>query len=124
MLSTAKSANVGFSQEVQLFALPTNPDNEPYTENSFYKFRKKLFWATVCKIFWPTLSVCDVGVLCQMVGRIKMKLGTQVGLGTGHIVLDEDQAPPPPKGHRPPNFRPISVAAKWLHGSRCHLVWS
>ena len=23
-----------------------------------------------------------------------------------------------------PNFRPISVAAKWLHGSRCHLVWS
>ena len=24
----------------------------------------------------------------------------------------------------PPNFRPISVAAKWLHRSRCHLVWS
>jgi len=70
------------------------------------------------------LSVCDVGVLCQMVRRIKMKLGTQVGLCTGHIVLDEDQAPPPPKGHRPPNFWPISVAAKWLHGSRCHLVWS
>jgi len=22
-----------------------------------------------------------------------------------------------------PNFWPISVAAKWLHGSRCHLVW-
>ena len=31
---------------------------------------------------------------------------------------------PSPKGHRPPNFRSISVAAKWLHGSRCHLVWS
>jgi len=27
-----------------------------------------------------------------------------------------------PKEARPPNFRPISVAAKWLHGSRCHLV--
>ena len=24
---------------------------------------------------------------------------------------------------KPPNFWPISVAAKWLHGSRCHLVW-
>jgi len=30
---------------------------------------------------------------------------------------------PPPKGHSLTNFRPISVAAKWLHGSRCHLVW-
>ena len=30
---------------------------------------------------------------------------------------------PSPKGAQPPNFRPISVAAKWLHGSRCHLVW-
>ena len=28
-----------------------------------------------------------------------------------------------PKGAQTPNFRPISVAAKWLHGSRCHLVW-
>ena len=32
---------------------------------------------------------------------------------------------PLPKGHSPPpNIRPISVAAKWLRGSRCHLVWS
>ena len=28
-----------------------------------------------------------------------MKLGTQVGLGPGHIVLNGDPAPPPPKGH-------------------------
>jgi len=42
-----------------------------------------------------------------------------------HIVLDGDPAPPLPKGHSPPpNFRPIPVAAKWLHGSRCQLVWS
>jgi len=27
------------------------------------------------------------------------------------------------KGHSPPNFRPISVVAKWLYGLRCHLVW-
>jgi len=61
----------------------------------------------------------------QTVGRIKMKLGMQVGFGPGHIVLDGDPAPPPQKGHNPlTNFRPISVAAKWLHGSRCHLAWS
>jgi len=30
-----------------------------------------------------------------------MKLGVQVGLGPGHIVLDGDPAPPPPKGHNP-----------------------
>jgi len=29
----------------------------------------------------------------QTVGRINMKLGTQVGLGPGHIVLDGDPAP-------------------------------
>ena len=28
-----------------------------------------------------------------------MKLGKQVGLGTGHIVLDRNPASPPPKGH-------------------------
>ena len=38
MLSTAKSANIGSSQVVQLFAPPTNPAR---AENSFYKFRKK-----------------------------------------------------------------------------------
>jgi len=31
----------------------------------------------------------------QMVGWIKMKLGMQVGLGLGHIVLDGDAAPSP-----------------------------
>jgi len=43
----------------------------------------------------------------QMVGRIKMNLGMQVGLGPGHIVLDGDPAPPPPRGHSPhPIFGP------------------
>jgi len=40
----------------------------------------------------------------QTVGRIKMKLGVQVGLGPGHIVLDGNPAPPPPKGHSPTQF--------------------
>jgi len=49
MLSTAKSANVGFSQVVQLFAPPTNPAYAAHAENSFYKFRKKFFWvSTMC----------------------------------------------------------------------------
>jgi len=30
-----------------------------------------------------------------------MKLGMQVGLGPGHIVLHGDTAPPLPKGHKP-----------------------
>ena len=51
-----------------------------------------------------------------------MKLGMQVGLNPGHIVLDGDPAPLPRKGAEPPNFRPIYVVAKRLDGLRCHLV--
>jgi len=71
------------------------------------------------------LSVClsVTLVYCgQTVGRIKMKLDTQVGLGPGHIVLNGDPGPPSPKGHTP-NFQPMSVVAKWLVGLTCHLVW-
>jgi len=70
------------------------------------------FWATVCKTVRPMLSArcpvlsCPVlsvtFVHCgQTVGRIKMKLGTQVGLVPGHIVLGGDPAPPPLKRHSP-----------------------
>jgi len=70
------------------------------------------FWATVCKTVRPmllsvVLSVCPVCVTLvycgQTVERIKMKLGTQVGLSPGHIVLDGDPAPLP-KGTQPPEF--------------------
>jgi len=50
-----------------------------------------------------------------------MALVMEVGLGTGHIVVDGDPAPPLLKGHSR-HFWPISVVAKWLDGSRCHLV--
>jgi len=50
-----------------------------------------------------------------------MKLGMQLGLGPGHIVLDGDPAPPSTKGAKPPNFGPYAVA-KRLHRLRCHLV--
>jgi len=100
----------------------------------------------------------SVHVYCgQTAGWTNTPLGTEVGLGSGYIVLDGDPvAPrngyssppmfsahlycghghpsqphcvrwgpscPPPKGAQHPNFWPISVAAKWLHGSRCDLVW-
>jgi len=88
------------------------------------------FWATVCKKVHPMLSdhylsclsVCNVGVCGQTFGWIKMKLGIEVGLGQGDIVLDGHPAPPP-KGHSPsPNFRSMSVVAKRLDGSRCFLL--
>jgi len=72
------------------------------------------FRATVCKTVRLMLSVrcpvcLSVGLfvclsVClsvtflhcgQTVGRIKMKLGMQVGLGPGHIVLGGDPAPLP-----------------------------
>ena len=130
------------------------------------------YQTVVCLFVCPVLSVTFVH--CgQTVGQTKMKLGVQVGLSHGHIVLDRDPAPPLPKGHSPhpifcpyllqpngcmdkdvtwcgarpqprrlcvrwrphstvprkggrahlPNFRPISIVAKRLHASRCHLVW-
>jgi len=57
----------------------------------------------------------------QMAGWIKMPLGRKVGLGPGNIVFDADPAPRTPKGQSP-NFRPMSVVAKRLDGSRCRLV--
>jgi len=66
------------------------------------------FWATVRPMLSdPCVSVClsVTLVYCgQTVGWIKMKLGMQVGLGPGHIVLDGEPAAPLPKGHSPPEF--------------------
>ena len=60
----------------------------------------------------------------QMAGWIKMPLGMEVGLGQGDFVLDEDPAPLPKRGRSPLlDFWPISIVAKRLDASRCHLVW-
>jgi len=79
-------------------------------------------WATVCKTVRPMLSDRCLSVLSvfsvylsvclsvmfvhcgQTVGRIKVKLGMQVGLGPGHIVLDGDPPPPPQRGTAPTQF--------------------
>jgi len=53
------------------------------------------------------LSVCDrvTLVYCgQTVGRIKMSLGTEVGLGPGDIVLNGDPAPPQKGTQQLPHF--------------------
>jgi len=59
----------------------------------------------------------------QTAGCIKMPLGTDVGLDLDDNVLDGDPAPLPKKRAAPfPNFRPMSIVAKRLDGSRCHFV--
>ena len=93
-------------------------------------------WSTVYETVRPVLSPYAVGplsvslsdsvtlVYCgQTVGWITMKLGMQVGLGPGHIVLDGDPAPLLKRGQSPPPiFRPMSIVVKRLDGSRCKLV--
>jgi len=91
--------------------------------------------------FVKLFALCYQSVVClssrsvtlvycgQMVGWIKMKLGVEVGLGSGHVVLNGDPSSPSgpsspsEKGAQSPTFRPMSIVAKWLDGSRCHLVW-
>jgi len=64
-----------------------------------------------CPVCLSVLSVTLV--YCgQMVGRMKMKLGVQVGLGRGHIVLNGD--PAPTKRGTAPNFWSMSIVAKRL----------
>jgi len=47
----------------------------------------------------------------------------EVGLSPGDFVLDGDPAPSPKGGGAPlANFRPISIVAKRLDASRCHLA--
>ena len=68
----------------------------------------------VCPIL-SCLSVClsVTLVYCgQTVGWIKIKLGKEVGLVPGHIVLDGDRAPPK-KGGAAPN---ISAHVLWRNG--------
>jgi len=59
----------------------------------------------------------------QTAGWSKTPLGMEVGLGPGDLCSTGTQLPPQKKGHSPlPNFWPMSIVAKQLDGSRCHLV--
>jgi len=66
--------------------------------------------------------VCDVGVLwpngwmdqdATWYGGRPRPLATLCQMGAQL---------PSPKSAQPTNFRPMSVVAKWLDGSKCHLV--
>jgi len=62
----------------------------------------------------PSLILAHV--YCGQTARwIKMTLGMEVGLSPGDFVFDGDPAPTQ-KGGGAPNFWPISIAAKGLHG--------
>ena len=58
-------------------------------------------------------------------GCIKMPLGMEVGLSPGDFVFDGGPGPLPKskRGWSPPNFRLMSIVAKWLDWSRWHLAW-
>jgi len=61
-------------------------------------------------------SVCDVGVWWPKVGWIQVKLGMQVGLGPGHILLDGTQVSST-KGHSSPQFAAhicFGQIARWI----------
>jgi len=64
----------------------------------------------------PVFGPC---LLCQRAGWMKIPFGMEVGLSPGDIVLNGDSAPLE-RGTAPPTFRPMSIVAKWLDGSRCH----
>ena len=71
--------------------------------------RFALCYRTVARLSALSVTLVYCG---QTVGWIKMKLGMEVSLGSGHILLDGDPACPP-KVHSPhPNFRPMSIVAK------------
>jgi len=78
-------------------------------------------WMTVMSCLSVCLSMTLV--YCgQTVRWVKMKLGTEVELGPGHIVLDRHPVPTKRGNFKFPNFRPMSVMVKRLDGLRCHLV--
>ena len=74
---------------------------------SVHMVRLHHFWSNMlsdrCLSCLSCLSVTLV-YCCQTVGRIKVKLGMQVGLGPGHICVRWGPSSPSPKGAQPPIF--------------------
>ena len=59
-----------------------------------------------------------LSIVAKRLDGSSMALGTEVGLGPVHIVLDGDTAPLPKKWGRAPNLRPILIycgqTAAWI----------
>ena len=83
------------------------------------------YWATVA-ICYQTV-VCPVSSVCLFVTLVYCWTDPDETWRSGrprpwpHCVKWGPSSPSP-NGGGAPNFRPISVVAKWLDGSRCHLV--
>ena len=67
---------------------------------------------SVCLSVLPVLSVCNVGVLWPKGWMDQVETWHRGKLGSSHIVLDRDPAPPH-KGLHTPNFHPMSL---WPNG--------
>jgi len=68
-----------------------------------------------------TASQFSTHVYCgQTAGWIRMPLGKEVNIVPGDVVLDGVAAPT--KRDTAASFRSMSIVAKRLDGSRCHLV--
>jgi len=91
------------------------------------------FWATVCKMVRPMLSVrclsvcpvclsvCDVGVLWSNSWMVQDETWHGGRPRPQPHCVRWGPSSPSPKEHSP-HFLPISVVAKLLYRSRCHLV--
>jgi len=81
---------------------------------SFVK-RFALCYRTVVLSVCPVLSVCNVGVLWPNGWMDQDENWHKVGLGHGHIVLDEDLAPHPKGAQPPPIFGPCPLSPNgWM----------
>ena len=67
--------------------------------------------------------VCDVGVLWPNGWTDQDQTWRAGSLRPWPHCLRWEPSSASPKGEHPTNFWPISVLAKWLDGSRCHLLW-
>ena len=85
----------------------------------FSRFVKRfaLCSMTVVLSICPSVTLVHCG---QTLGWIKSKVGMEVGIGL--VTLCYRGTHFPQRGTALPNFRPMSVVAKRLDGSRCHLV--
>ena len=84
-----------------------NKNNSHFFGRPFLKRFAVCYQTVVLSCLSVTLVYCG-----KTVGRIKMKLGKQVGLVPGHIVLDGDPALPSKRGTAAPYFWLMSIVAK------------
>jgi len=66
-----------------------------------YIQRTDLCYRSVVCLSCPVCLSATLVYYGQTAKSIKIKLGIEVGLGPGHIVLDGDPAPPPQRGTAP-----------------------